>query len=964
MNIIDLSGMWSCRLDAAKEGVEKAFYNHLYDDLVEFPGTTSQSHIGPVNEKRETGFLTDEYEFSGWAWFSKDICLDSDYAGKPVRLYIERTRVTRVWVDDVEILSTGADSLNAPHIYDLSDYVGDEEFRLTIMVSNVDYPTKGGHLTSPDTQTNWNGICGRFELQICDDEYLKNVRVDANPETSAISLNMAWESMADTSGSLGLEFVFSRLSLEGEQIVSEPFVIKRDAKELSKLSAGIILKPGVNERELEFDLGENVELWSEYNPVIYRMDIYGNEGTFYGRTYFGFRTITTDEHHFYVNGVKTFLRGKHDGMIFPLTGAAPADVDSWIRVLNISKSYGINHYRFHTCCPPEAAFVAADLVGIYMSPELPFWGTIAAPGEEGYNEEEQEYLIAEGFRMLEFFGNHPSYAFMSLGNELWGSSERLNEILAGYKAVDSRHLYTQGSNNFQFVPCIVDSDDYFVGVRFGGGKLIRGSYAMCDAPQGFVQTDKPSTNHSYDEVFSEFVGGVDASSDEELEIQYGTGTKKVKATGAGSLVLNKPVVSHEIGQYGVYPDFKEIKKYTGSLKARNLEIFKERLDAAGLADMANDYFVYSGKLAVQCYKLELEAAHRSSMMAGYQILDIQDFSGQGTALVGILDAFMDSKGLITPREWRNFCSDAVLMAEFEDFVMEAGSTFNARILLSAYRPSLLDADSVEVKWSLYERGRISVDYDEVDEILITGGTLERKIEELGVVDFGSISVAMPELILPERLKLVLEITSHKIENSYELYVFPRKDSYDIYPADRENVCIAQTVDDAVRALNAGKNTVLFIKTEKEYIEGTYCTDFWNYPMFKGISDWMKKPRPIGTMGLAIDGASQAFALFPSENYTTPQWYNIITGARMQILDGVPIVPIVSVIDNVERNHKLGFMWEAKVDDANLLVVARPVGELVATLEGKQLVKSVLCYAATEDFNPLGSLSMTEFKKII
>ncbi|MCR5742760.1 MAG: beta-glucuronidase [Lachnospiraceae bacterium] len=963
MNIIDLSGMWSCRLDAAKKGVKEGYYNHLYDDMVELPGTTSQAHLGPVNMKRETGFLTDEYEFSGWAWFSKDIVLDDESTGRPLRLYLERSRVTRVWVDDVEVMAVGQDSLNAPHIYDLTDYVDDAEFRLTIMVSNVDYPTKGGHMTSPDTQTNWNGICGRMELQVCDDEYLKNVRVDADAKTGHISLKMAWESVADTPGSLGLEFKIDTLTLSTETVVREPFVIKCGDTATDTLSAGIILKPGVNERELDFSLGEGVKLWSEYNPVLYELSIYGNEGTFYAKTYFGFRDITTDEHHFYVNGVKTFLRGKHDGMIFPLTGAAPTDVESWVRVFNIAKSYGINHYRFHTCCPPEAAFTAADLVGIYLSPELPFWGTIAAPGEEGYNEEEQEYLIAEGFRMLEVFGNHPSYAFMSLGNELWGSSERLNDILAGYRAVDSRHLYTQGSNNFQFVPCIVDNDDYFVGVRFGDGKLIRGSYAMCDAPQGFVQTDKPSTNHSYDDVFKQFAGG-DSSSGEEIEIQYGTGTKKVKANAGGSLVLNKPVVSHEIGQYGVYPDYKEIKKYTGSLKARNLEIFKERLDAAGLTDMANDFFVYSGKLAVACYKLELEAAHRSSMMAGYQILDIQDFSGQGTALVGILDAFMDSKGLITPKEWRGFCSDAVLMAQFEDFVLEAGSTFDAKILLSAYRPSLLDEDSVQVKWSLYERGRISVDYDEVDEILITGGTLEKKITELGVVDFGSISVAMPELILPERLKLVLEITSENIENSYELYVFPKKNSYDIYPADRENVVIAQTVDDAVRALRAGKNTVLFIRTEKEYIEGTYCTDFWNYPMFKGISDWMKKPRPVGTMGLSIDGSSQAFSLFPSENYSTPQWYNIITGARMQILDGAPIVPIVSVIDNVERNHKLGFMWEAKVEDANLLVVARPIGELVATLEGKQLVKSVLCYAATEDFNPLGTLSMAEFRKLV
>ena len=55
------------------------------------------------------------------------------------------------------------------------------------------------------------------------------------------------------------------------------------------------------------------------------------------------------------------------------------------------------------------------MLGIYMEPQLPFWGTIQAPGEEGFNEEEQNFLIAEGFRMLDAFGSHPSYCMMSAG---------------------------------------------------------------------------------------------------------------------------------------------------------------------------------------------------------------------------------------------------------------------------------------------------------------------------------------------------------------------------------------------------------------------------------------------------------------------------------------------------------------------------------------------------------------------
>ena len=169
------------------------------------------------------------------------------------------------------------------------------------------------------------------------------------------------------------------------------------------------------------------------------------------------REFSTEGMEFRINEKPVFLRGKHDGMVFPLTGAAPTDTESWIKTLKTAKDYGINHYRFHTCCPPDAAFTAADLLGIYMEPELPFWGTIHAENEEGFNKEEQEYLISEGYRILESFGNHPSFVMFSLGNELWGSPERMNLILKNYKEFDSSRLYTIGSNNFQFYPTIVEN---------------------------------------------------------------------------------------------------------------------------------------------------------------------------------------------------------------------------------------------------------------------------------------------------------------------------------------------------------------------------------------------------------------------------------------------------------------------------------------------------------------------------
>ncbi len=79
---------------------------------------------------------------------------------------------------------------------------------------------------------------------------------------------------------------------------------------------------------------------------------------------------------------------------------------------------------------------------------------MTAPGDENHNEEEQQYLITEGYRMMDAFGNHASYCMMSLGNELWGSKEQMAQIIRDYKKIDTRHLYTQGSNNFQHTPVL------------------------------------------------------------------------------------------------------------------------------------------------------------------------------------------------------------------------------------------------------------------------------------------------------------------------------------------------------------------------------------------------------------------------------------------------------------------------------------------------------------------------------
>lgn len=957
----NLSGTWSFRLDNEKNGLEQHFENSVFEDTITLPGTTSEAQKGEPNSNRETGFLTEEYQTSGYAWYQKTLSIDEECLGKAAFLYLERTRYSYVWVDGKFVGSYI--SLCTAHEYDLTGFITTTNPVLTIMISNTDYPTRGGHLTSPDTQTNWNGIVGAMTLKFYESFRIKALRTDVNYAERKLKLCVQTDAL---SASEHLLLCVSALPFEKDTYKAALSGIMDLRAQSLCTGRPVSIAIGRSAFELELDLPDTLPLWDEYDPFVIRLTVVlSNPDTKEQdkkTTHFGIRDFRADGTHFTINGRKTFLRGKHDGMIFPLTGYAPMDVDSWLTVLSTAKEYGINHYRCHTCCPPDAAFLAADLLGIYYQPELPFWGSFYAKGDDGYEEakENQEFLTEEGFRILDEFGNHPSFTMMSMGNELWGSPEAINELLGKYKAYDSRHLYAQGSNNFQWVPNIQPNDDFFSGVRFTIDRQIRGSYAMCDKPLGHVQIDRPCTDFNFQEAIHPTypTSAAEVSTDGTIEIQYGTGVKRVKLTDLQEeLIPSVPVLSHEIGQYETYPDFDEIEKYTGVLKARNFEIFRERLAEKGLLSMAKDYFHSSGALAVSCYKDELETALRTKDLAGFQILDIQDFSGQGTALVGVLDAFMDNKGLVSADKFRQFCSDAVIQAEFPSYTLSAGSQLTGKASLTWYRKNLPTASNgkLSVQISLSEPN---------GELLYTETLTAPAITENGYHVLCPFNLSIPLVSAACSIMLTISLPGTDVINEYELWIYPSEIAA-LLPADYE-YCVTSDFVQAIKRTQAGAPAVLCLSKEQNpnSITGTYCTDFWCYPMFRSISESMKKEVPVGTMGLLIRNQHDALRSFPTHSHSTAQWWDVVMNSASTILDHTDIIPIVQTIDNFERNHRLGLIYEVRIGSAKapLIVCCAPLGAMA--LSGNPvaaaLLGSLVQYA--NDFSKLPAhdiVSMTE-----
>ncbi len=850
---IDLSGQWQVKLDAEKQETMP----QAYPETMMLPGTTSAAGLGMPNPAKERGCLTDAYRFEGAVWFMRTFTA-GDWTGEQTMLTLERTRKTTVYLDGRPI--GHQESLCTPHRYFLPP-VHAGEHTLVIRVDNTDYPTRGGHLTSPDTQSNWNGITGEISLTVA---HTLLTDLTVCPDLRRGCLRVHGHIIGAPDGVAGI-------------------VLPGQMEHLLPYRRGVL--------DGECPLKGNEAFWDEAHPEIHTISI-DLDGDVYETT-FGLRDVRTLGRRLLINGRETFLRGKVDNLLYPKTGYTPTDVASWMTILGIAKEYGINHYRYHTACPPDAAFTAADLLGVYMAPELPFWGTVAEEGEEGYDERERDFLFQEGFRILREYGHHPSFLWLSLGNELWGSKDVLNRMMRAYREADDTKLYSSGANNYQFVPDVLDEENVFVGVRLGRERLIRGSYAMCDAPQGIVQTTAPESVSNYDaSIVPETLGQSGEAG--KVQIQYGTGVKEVDAQSADALIPDVPVISHEVGQYVFYPDFSEIPHYTGPLKPRNIEAMRENLERAGLYGEHEAFFRQTGHLAVDCYKREIETLLRSREVSGFQLLDLQDYTGQGTALVGVLNAMMENKGLISAEEWREFCAGTVVLGEFASFTGMMGEDIRFDVQISECDP---EKQHTRIHCTLMDGER------ELYACDVAPGARHGRLTDAVSVTFPAECYrdAMQERITGLTVVLTLEDGTR---NHYPIWLIPPID----IRITREGIEKDGRMVAFVSAEEKADGAAIVVPSAEGQLPAEYCTDFWCYPMFRSISESMGKPVPVGTMGLSIDTASPLLKRFAQEDYTTPAWYAILQTAHVQRLPA-DIHPAVQMIDNTERCARLGILYQ-------------------------------------------------------
>lgn len=906
---IPLVGNWGLQLDTAGAGIAPDWLTKSCTDSLFLPGTTDMGKKGTYNtDMTLTTSLSREYVFEGKALYTKQVDIPEEWDGTSVRLVMERTKPTTIWIDGKEV---GANNdISTAQQYDLSSYLFPGTHTVAILVDNGKQavPEKvygSSHAYSASTQTNWNGIIGDFYLESVPLCGIDDIQLYPDVAKKVVTARVTLRN-PDKGVGKGILSFYAEAWNTDKQHKTPVQTIEVDWT-----------KP---EQEFELALGDKALLWSEFTPALYRLSVSlkTDQSVDTEQATFGLRDFKAKGRQFTMNGKVTFLRGKHDACVFPLIAHTAMDVETWRHYFQVAKQYGINHYRFHSWCPPEACFEAADIEGIYLQPELPVWGNID-------DTELCDYLLKEGRNLHRAYSNHASFVMFGLGNEMSGE-EGLAMLIQTFKKEDNRHIYASGSNNYLGFKGKQADEDYFTTCRVGReddkqfNTHARASFSFADAYDGGY------LNHTYPNSEMDF--------------------------SSANALCDVPIISHETGQFQVYPNYEEIKKYTGVLKPRNFEIFKKRLEEAGMIDQAHDFMMASGKWSALLYRADIEMNLRTPEWGGFQLLDLQDYPGQGSAYVGILDAFMESKGLIAPEEWRHFCSEVVPLFCTEKFCWTNDEALTGEVEIANYSES--DLNGKQLSWVLTDSKQQVLDK----------GVLPLQVKQGELAKVGTLKPAIASVRKAEKVTLALSIDGTPYRNDYSLW---------IYPADKEvtpseDICVTDDLDAHLKYLTEGGKVLWFPSKDKhkdQTVGGLFQTDYWNYRMFRTICENLDRPVSPGTLGILTDPGHPALADFPTEFHTNWQWFPIIKQSYPMILDRLSddYRPIVQVIDNVERNHKLGLLFEFKVGNGKLLVCMSDLKAVQDKPEARQFYRSILEYMESSAFAPSYSLSAKDLQDL-
>ena len=875
---IDISGKWDVQLNKKPDEAG----NWLPINL---PGSLAEAGYGEKTTGSDFGVLTPTYKYLGVAWYRREIEIPEKWKDKTLSVLLERVLwESKLFIDGQEMDTQ--DGLGMAHVHNIGT-LEPGIHTLTVRVNNDTIYNIGdkGHAYGEYTQSIWNGIVGRMEITAKDPTHIEQIRT-----FSHVSLDQ-----------LDVELTTNSVKAEPAKVTILITEIKTGKKVL-QYSSEMQLTVGTDKKLFTIIGNGRLKKWTEFNPETYllKATITTKKYSDSSETEFGYLKIGHNGTQITINDRLIFLRGNLDCIHFPETGYPSCKTEDWERIFKIYKSYGLNHVRFHSWCPPEAAFKAANRIGIYIQAEASIWidwwmsvdnaprgrpemNTKGFPKGLGFEPHRDSFVVAEMNRMVDVYGNNPSFTMFCIGNELGNSDfDQMEKWIAELKQKDPRRLYAASTARK-----ILPVDDYAATHNINGIGRTRG-------------LNGARTNWDFEETYSQ---------------------------------MNIPVIAHEIGQWPVYPTWAEIDKYNGVLKARNFEEFKAVAEKNGIADQDIDFKNASGALNQIMYKYETESFLRTASCAGVQLLSMQDYQGQGEALIGWLDAHWDSKGITTPAKFREHFDETVPLMRTEKFIWKTDEIFSAELQLSHYGAAAIKNGDID----------ISIETKAGEKLL--GYSMKIKDIPVGsLTNLGKVELNLMGIKKAEQLILKVELRNTRFKNEWNLWVVPAT----LPKIETDSVLIATTLDKpTLAALKSGKKVLLIaseLGTEKTSAPIDFYPLYWSLTFFPG-----QGKTSIGTL---FKNEHPAFDYFPTDSHSDWQWEPFKKSTHGFILNTLPAgyKPIAQVVDDFHRNNKMGTIFEFKVGAGKLLVCGYDINNKANPM-ASQLKYSLLKYAGSDKFNP-------------
>lgn len=854
------------------------------------PGTLDENRIGHRDENREQWHpevqleqaaqedsailtrLTRKYSYEGPAVFSRKFIVQ-EAEEKRIFLEAERSRKLKCQINGHEAEPYMQGTVSTPSIFEITNLIDPGENSCSLCCDNSyrGWPRKAivfSSAATDETQTNWNGILGFLRLRTENKNFIEALRV--YPGKTGIDVYAEIDCGQPYSGTITVRSA----------------ALKQDFSQEVHLTAG-----GHCVRFAELPAAGDARRWDEDEGHLYTLSVSGN-GLEEKSVEFGLRVFEDRQGRLALNGRPIFLRSESNCCVFPETGHMPMTVEEWKEVLSMYRSYGVNCMRFHSHCPPEAAFTTADRMGMLMQPELSHWNATNAFEDD----ESLAYYTLELESILHIYANHPSFVMLTFGNELHAGESghrRMDELLARARELDATRMYANASNPHYGNLGPDGASDFYTSSN-NGPDMIRGTSANM---AGYINQSYPSADRDY---LAEMA---------KLRKDYG-----------------KPVFSFEVGQYEVLPDFDELADFKGVTSPDNISAIREKAAERGMLTDWKRLVEATGELSCLAYREEAEAVLRTPELSGISLLGLQDFPGQGTALVGMLNAHLRPKPypFAQPERFRSFFTDAAVLILLPRYTYTAGEMIRAEVKLANY--SKRDIAGV-CRVSLTDKG------ERIDSALLP----ERSCACGKLTGLGAFSFSTEVFTEAKRLTVTAEMDGHSA--SYDVWVYPAK--VQTVPGD---ILVTRSVREAASALEEGRDVFLDPVADKEHfpksIQAQFTTDFWSVGTF---------PEQEGFMGCCMDPEHPVFHSFPTKFHSQWQWWPMCCGRAMILPDDLE--PLVTAIDCYAFMRKMGMLLEVKAGKGRLMLSSMGLQEQMRYPEVRALQDSILGYMASGRFEP-------------